>query len=95
MAQSGGVPAPDSPLRAPRPYRLRPIARRDVEPAVRLRLSTSLDVVLSRTSAMFIRGERVFRLDDREARKLGAALADGTIADAVARLLAEDGAEPS
>jgi len=70
------------------------MARRDVEPAVRYRVSPSLDVILSRTSAMFIRGDRAFRLDDREARRLGAALGEGTLAEAVARLLAEESVEP-
>lgn len=66
------------------------MARRDIEPAVRVRLSPSCDAILSKTSAMLVRGDRVWRLDDREAKRLAQALGDGTLGEAVLAALAED-----
>jgi hypothetical protein len=67
------------------------MARRDLEPAVRLRLSPATEVVVSRTSLLFLRGDRVFRLDDREARRLIAEISahspTASLSEAVGSLL--------
>jgi hypothetical protein len=66
------------------------MARRDLESAVRLRLSPSQDAVISRRGVLLVRGDEVWRLDDREARRLADEIGGGSLADAVSRLLAAD-----
>lgn len=69
------------------------MARRDREPALRIRLVPDTEAIVSRTGIHFVRGREAFYLDGRGARKLAeiySLISEVGFDEALSRLLSVD-----